>query len=81
MAAVLYIDAVERKPLLILDLCRGLRAGREIQLAGASRGRPALDTCHDGRYLPASAAALFDRRTGLIAALLYSVFQPWATVQ
>ena len=72
-----YIDAVERKPPLLFWTYGGVRGRGKIQLDGAARRRARLDAgTMAGLYV--IGRRLFDRETGLIAALLYSVFQPWA---
>lgn len=76
-----YVDALERKPPLlfwtyaaIFEVAgkynwKALHAAALLWTLGTMAGLYALDR------------ALFDRETGLIAALLYSIFQPWARGQ
>ena len=76
-----YIDAVERKPPLLFWTYEAI-----FKVAGKNNW-PALHLVAllwtlgtmAGLYL--IGRQLFDRNTGLIAALLYSVFQPWATAK
>jgi 4-amino-4-deoxy-L-arabinose transferase-like glycosyltransferase len=73
-----YVDAVERKPPLLFWTYAAVFA-----LAGkyswmALHAVALLWTLGTMAGLYAIGSRLFDRETGLIAALLYSVFQPWA---
>jgi 4-amino-4-deoxy-L-arabinose transferase-like glycosyltransferase len=74
-----YVDAVERKPPLLFWTYAAVFA-----LAGkynwmALHAVALLWTLGTMAGLYAIGRQLFDRETGLVAALLYSVFQPWAT--
>jgi 4-amino-4-deoxy-L-arabinose transferase-like glycosyltransferase len=74
-----YIDAVERKPpLLFWTYAAVFEAAGKFNWHALHAVALAwtLGTMA-GLYLIGS--RLFDRETGLVAALLYSVFQPWAT--
>ena len=76
-----YVDALERKPPLlfwtyaaIFEVAgkydwKALHVAALVWALGTMAGLYAIDR------------ALFDRETGLIAALLYSIFQPWARGQ
>jgi len=72
-----YVDAIERKPPLLFWTYAGV-----VEAAGKYNWR-ALHTVALAWTLGTMAGLymvgrmLFDRPTGLIAALLYSVFQPW----
>lgn len=76
-----YIDAVERKPPLLFWIYEAI-----FKVTGKNDW-PALHlvallwtlATMAGLYL--IGRQLFDRNTGLIAALLYSIFQPWATAK
>lgn len=76
-----YIDAVERKPPLLFWTYETI-----FKVAGKNNW-PALHlvallwtlATMAGLYL--IGRQLFDRNTGLVAALLYSIFQPWATAK
>lgn len=76
-----YVDAVERKPPLLFWTYAAI-----FKMAGKYNW-PALHVVAllwtlatmAGLYL--IGRELFDRNTGLIAALLYSIFQPWATAK
>jgi 4-amino-4-deoxy-L-arabinose transferase-like glycosyltransferase len=75
----LYIDAVDRKPPLLFWTYAGI-----FELAGkynwkALHAVTILWTLGTMAGLYAIGCHLFDRATGLVAALLYSVFLPWAT--
>ena len=74
-----YVDAVERKPPLLFWLYAGIfEATGKFNPAG-------LHAVALGWTLATMAGLyvigrqLFDRGTGLVAALLYSVYQPWGT--
>ena len=74
-----YIDAVERKPPLLFWTYAAI-----FQVAGkfnwaALHAVALMWTLGTMAGLYVIGRRLFDRQTGLIAALLYSVFQPWAT--
>ncbi|MEY2526027.1 MAG: hypothetical protein QOE73_798 [Verrucomicrobiota bacterium] len=74
-----YIDAVDRKPPLLFWVYTAV-----FQVTGkynwwALHAVALLWTLLTMAGLYAIGRLLFDRQTGLIAALLYSVFQPWAT--
>jgi 4-amino-4-deoxy-L-arabinose transferase-like glycosyltransferase len=74
-----YVDAVERKPPLLFWLYAGIfeatgkfnPAGLHVVALGWTLATMA------GLYV--IGRQLFDRGTGLVAALLYSVYQPWGT--
>ena len=72
-----YIDAVERKPpLLFWTYAAVFKVAGRVQLEGAPHGFTVWTLCTmAGLYVIGH--ELFDRNTGLIAALFYSVFQPW----
>jgi 4-amino-4-deoxy-L-arabinose transferase-like glycosyltransferase len=74
-----YVDAVERKPPLLFWTYAAV-----FKVAGkynwkALHAVALLWTLGTMAGLYVIGRRLFDRETGLIAALLYSVFQPWAT--
>lgn len=74
-----YIDAVDRKPPLLFWVYAAV-----FQVAGkynwwALHAVALLWTLFTMAGLYVIGRRLFGRQTGLIAALLYSVFQPWAT--
>src|SRR5947207_2556971 len=74
-----YIDAVERKPPLLFWTYAGI-----FEVAGEFNWKALhfvalLWTLCAMSGLYVIGRDLFDRNTGLIAALLYSVFQPWGT--
>src|SRR5436305_3357801 len=76
-----YVDAVERKPPLLFWTYAAV-----FEVAGKYNWKAlhvvALAwTLGTMAGLYAIGRALFDRETGLIAALLYSIFQPWARGQ
>ena len=75
-----YTDAVERKPpLLFWTYAAVFTISRQIQLESASYSRTRVWTLCAMAGLYVIGNLLFDRDTGLIAALFYSVFQPWWT--
>ena len=76
-----YVDAVERKPPLLFWTYAAI-----FEVAGkynwkALHVAALVWTLGTMAGLYAIGRALFDRETGLIAALLYSIFQPWARGQ
>jgi hypothetical protein len=74
-----YVDAVERKPPLLFWLYAGIfEATGKFNPAGLHA--VALGwTLATMAGLAVIGRQLFDRGTGLVAALLYSVYQPWGT--
>src|SRR5207245_9310108 len=72
-----YIDAVERKPPLLFWIYAGIfEVAGEFNWKGLHFVALLWTLCAmSGLYV--IGRDLFDRNTGLIAALLYSVFQPW----
>jgi 4-amino-4-deoxy-L-arabinose transferase-like glycosyltransferase len=76
-----YVDALERKPPLLFWTYAAI-----FEVAGkynwkALHAAALVWTLGTMAGLYAFGRALFDRETGLIAALLYSIFQPWARGQ
>ncbi|MEO8439869.1 MAG: glycosyltransferase family 39 protein [Spartobacteria bacterium] len=73
-----YVDAVERKPpLLFWTYAAVFQAAGKYNWKALHAVALAWTLCTmAGLYIIAS--NLFDRESGLIAALLYSIFQPWA---
>jgi 4-amino-4-deoxy-L-arabinose transferase-like glycosyltransferase len=73
-----YVDAVERKPpLLFWTYAAVFKAAGKYNWK-ALHAVALLWTLGTMAGLYVIGRRLFDRETGLIAALLYSVFQPWA---
>jgi 4-amino-4-deoxy-L-arabinose transferase-like glycosyltransferase len=74
-----YVDAVERKPPLLFWLYAGIiEATGKFNPAGLHAVALAWTLATmAGLYI--IGRQLFDRGTGLVAALLYSVYQPWGT--
>jgi 4-amino-4-deoxy-L-arabinose transferase-like glycosyltransferase len=74
-----YVDAVERKPPLLFWLYAGIiEATGKFNPAGLHAVAVAW-TLATMAGLYVIGRHLFDRGTGLVAALLYSVYQPWGT--
>ena len=74
-----YVDAVERKPPLMFWLYAGIiKVTGKFQPAGLHAVALAW-TLATMAGLYVIGRQLFDRNTGLVAALLYSVYQPWWT--
>ncbi len=74
-----YVDAVERKPPLLFWTYAAVFevAGKYNWLALHAVGLLWVLGTMAGLYV--IGREMFDRQTGLVAALLYSVFQPWGT--
>jgi 4-amino-4-deoxy-L-arabinose transferase-like glycosyltransferase len=74
-----YVDAVERKPPLLFWLYAGIiEATGKFNPAGLHAVALAWTLATmAGLYI--IGRQLFDRGTGLVAALLYSLYQPWGT--
>jgi 4-amino-4-deoxy-L-arabinose transferase-like glycosyltransferase len=74
-----YVDAVERKPPLLFWTYTGVFEASGKCNWNALHAVAVVWTLCTMAGLYQIGRRLFDRETGLIAALLYSVFQPWAT--
>ena len=75
-----YIDAVDRKPpLLFWTYAAAFKVAGDRNNWTALHILSLLWTLATMAGLYVIAKQLFDRETGLIAALFYSVFQPWAS--
>jgi 4-amino-4-deoxy-L-arabinose transferase-like glycosyltransferase len=74
-----YVDAIERKPPLLFWTYAAIFGVAGKYNWPALHAVALLWTLGTMAGLYVIGRRLFDRETGLIAALLYSVFQPWAT--
>jgi len=74
-----YVDAVERKPPLLFWLYAGIFEATGKFNPGGLHAVALGWTLATMAGLYVIGRQLFDRGTGLVAALLYSVYQPWGT--